>query len=167
MRTTCVNPAEIPRVDAFEDTLPQPFLAIDVPSKLQKNLTRSLTHLKIGSMRPWVMFDETVWSSSYELVRGVGPEHTDRTVGGFWARQHDENWSLLDPSKLKHQSELPMQKLAKLSLFVVLKRVDSNRWAMDMCLVPREAGISSAQLASCHSRSREHTTEQYQVLGCS
>ena len=105
-----MNPAEIPRVDAFEDTLPQPFL---------------------------------------------------------WARQHDENWSLLDPSKLKHQSELPMQKLAKLSLFVVLKRVDSNRWAMDMCLVPREAGISSAQLASCHSRSREHTTEQYQVLGCS
>ena len=53
--------------------------------------------------------------------------------------------ALLDPDKYLDRSQLPVEKLAKLSLSVVLKRPDSNKWCMDICLVPRPAGIASAQ----------------------
>ena len=67
----CVNPRKLPKSNALDPSLPQPFLALANTDVLQKNASISMAHMKLGSERPFLVFDETVYSPSWELMRGI------------------------------------------------------------------------------------------------
>ncbi|CAE7252030.1 unnamed protein product, partial [Symbiodinium sp. CCMP2456] len=138
-----VNRRSLPTLRVLDPVLPQPFLSLSSQEQLTQTITCISTHLKLGlEHRPFLMFDETVMEANYELMRLSGQDD-EKFIGGCWHRSPEESWAVLDPAT-HDRSNLPMDKLSRLALCCVLKRTDTNRFAMSCAMVPRPRGQSTA-----------------------
>ena len=138
-----VNRRSLPPLRVLDPVLPQPFLSLSSQEQLTQTITCISAHLKLGlEHRPFLMFDETVMEANYELMR-LSPEEDEKFIGGYWHRDPEESWAVLDPAT-HNKSNLPKDKLSRLALCCVLKRTDTNRFAMSCAMVPRPRGQSTA-----------------------
>ncbi|CAE7458131.1 unnamed protein product [Symbiodinium sp. CCMP2592] len=138
-----VNRRALPTSRVLDPVLPQPFLSLQSTEQLTRAITCISTHLKLGlEHRPFLMFDETVMEANFELMR-LSPQDDEKYIGGYWHRCAEESYAVLDPAT-HNKSNLPRDKLSRLALCCLLKRTDSNRFAMCCAMVPRPKGQSTA-----------------------
>ena len=64
-------------------------------------------------------------------------------MGGQWSRLAADNFSALNP-EVYSQSNLPQDKVCRLCLWFLVKRADTNKYAFDICLIPRPRGQACA-----------------------
>ena len=140
----CVNTRKLPKLSVWSELLPQPFLSLQDPEKLGNSIRTAFGHLKLGADRAFLLFDETVVAPNFELMIGGGPGGGDIIVGGQWSRVAADNFASLDPS-VHPLNTLPQDKVSRLCLSFLFKRTDSNKWAMDVCQLPRPRGQANAQ----------------------
>ena len=142
MKVFCVNPRKLPKLNIFNAMLPQHFLSMESPERLRESIQCAFGHLKLGQGRAFLLFDETVHAQDFDLLRSVH-NGADAYIGGHWSRNPEEDYARLDPLQYDHHN-LPLEKLARLALAFVFKRSDSNKYCMDVCLLPRPRGQASA-----------------------
>ncbi|CAE7188268.1 unnamed protein product [Symbiodinium sp. CCMP2456] len=145
-------------------SFPNPYVAIRNEQEMATSVRRALAGLRLVGGRACVLLDETVWSPAYEQV---GTFRSDPPgcawIGGSWASDAANDYSYLMTSDWK-ASDLPRDRLAKMTLHLALKRPDHNRFVVDSLVLPRKQGCSSTEemlqvaarfLAACASSNNQ------------
>ena len=145
-------------------SFPNPYVAIRNEQEMATSVRRALAGLRLVGGRACVLLDETVWAAAYEQVGTLRSDPPGCAwIGGSWAMDAANDFSYLMTSSWK-ASDLPRDRLAKMTLHLALKRPDHNRFIVDSLVLPRKQGCSSAEemlqvaarfLAACASSNNQ------------
>ena len=80
-----------------------------------------------------IAIDETVWRPTFEAVAHLQPDNAYSIVGGAWSP--DKDCSILQRGDARSE-----QDLSRLSLSIIVSRIDTNRFTFDMDFVPLRQG---------------------------
>ena len=143
-----VNPQSLPRLVLHSATLPNAFCSLRSQADVDMAAQTAISLLRLQGGRGHLLVDETVWSPCYEQVSGLRAEAPGQPkeiaiLGGQWSENAEEDYSYLPTTEYKI-SELPADKMVRLTLHMCLHRTDSCRFIFDVAVLPRPPGATDA-----------------------
>ena len=134
-----VSEKVIPKVDLQISYLPQSFVASRDFATMEQSCRSAMAALNVQGTRNFiVVLDETVFHPRWDVIVGLGEGYPMGYIGGFKAP--DEDCSFV-PSPA---SELPVEKLSRLTVHFVFSRADSNKQIYQVDMIPRKPKVKGS-----------------------
>jgi hypothetical protein len=125
------------------DLVPDFFHAVNCKEKLQNNAATATRLLGVYGSRSWmVTYDDTNWWPTFEVTYGFSDAGT--IIGGGWWSSPEQDRSSIPCSDAAIQN-LPDDWLSRLSLNIVVKRPDSNKFMFECCWISRHGCSQGTQ----------------------
>ena len=137
-----LTPGGHPAVDFRDPLLPQLFCSHKDLNVQRRSCDKIRDLLQARGKRVLCLaVDETVWRPSFEAVARLQEGNSYSIVGGGWSPEKD-------CSVLATGDERKEEDLCKLSVSVVISRIDSNKLTVDANLVPLFQGTGNQKARS-------------------
>ncbi|CAE7315496.1 unnamed protein product [Symbiodinium sp. CCMP2592] len=144
-----VNPQSLPRLVLHSATLPNAFCSLRSQADVDMAAQTAISLLRLQGGRGHLLVDETVWAPCYEQVSGLRAEKPGEMkeigiVGGEFSDDPAEDFSYIKASD-RQISDLPPERLARLTLHLALHRADNSAHVFDLAVLPRPQGQADSQ----------------------
>lgn len=138
-----INPrGNLTKINLQNELIPNFFVALSqLGEVVAKNVKTSvgLGGQSLKSRAYMITWDETVNHATRDILFGWKPDGSAVIIGGAWSSDEEDDKSCIDVEYKDGQAvmpALPEDDEVKLSLHFLVKRIDSNRNAFDVCMLP-------------------------------